>query len=396
MTVRIERGSDVGGLRRVRYFRLLMALGAVAGILAMGAPAARGQSKPEKSAPTRGALETLYIVDEDATLYHEPWGEDEVSFLPGVPRDWTTPINYADGTIHMRIEVTELQKPFLFMFMLNNEDPKFKDSTWSIYTANFSKPEVITKSVPVKSAMIGDGGPHWHQIAYWCFIIQRSLGDHVRGDPAWYPIRIRFKAAVVPKGGTLDLDFWSPYGRYGALHWKDVTELKTVATHLRAGAIGKAIQEAGKETASRDPKRSQEAKRVLEALKSYVEKRRKELGETRLESPDFALRELSELAKRCVPSEIGKNLGEEAKAWTKDPQVAKARKAKAIFEAVREAASELAGKGKATDPKFAAQHARQIQTIAAGASKLVKEHSDTKFSREAAKIADERGIRLDP
>lgn len=200
--------------------RLLKRFSVISGFLAIGAPSTYGQAQPPQ---------TLYLVHEDANVISEPYYKEPAAvFLPGVPSDWTTPVDYVNGaTMHMRIEVVTLKLPIIFTLQLN-DDPNFSNNVWTIYPyeapppsfggwTQITSPGVYTMSVPVTWGWKDDvGGFHWTNINYWSLILWKDApGQHIRTDPAYLPMRILFKAAVVPAGGALDPAFWTSHGVAG-------------------------------------------------------------------------------------------------------------------------------------------------------------------------------------
>lgn len=105
------------------------------------------------------------IVEQTGKQRHwENW--DFVGRLPvkgGAPKNWVTPVNFADGTLRYRIEVLEMQpveSPVSMHMGWENifDDPEIRHTAGA--PIKFSKPGVYETTVPVKSLKIFYGkGP---------------------------------------------------------------------------------------------------------------------------------------------------------------------------------------------------------------------------------------------
>ncbi len=219
-----------------------------------------------------------------------------------------------------------------------------------------------------------------------------GFGGKWDGSPdfsLYYPMTVRFTAVVVAKGAAYNPG--AVHWRMGDLHWKDVKELRGVIPAWQRGQVGSVLAAAEKEE---DPTKAEEARKIAEGVKAWAAKRRKEIEDRKLSLPDWAPGALARLGALLSPAPLGKEYLAESKEWEKDPVVQASRKAKALWDSVRDALRKVKGKGKASDPAFAAQFAAELRRIAQVAGRLRKEFPDTPAAMDALAAAGALGLSL--
>lgn len=135
---------------------------------------------------------------------------------PGVPENWRSPVNYAEGTIHMRLEV--LSKPStrgvnyqICIFQDEHSSAKHACARYQF----FAGPGVYTweQSLPT---IFQYGNLDWsRRMLDTMLVVKDKDGDPVDdrfgfggawdGSPdfsLYYPMEVRFKAVIVAKGAT--------------------------------------------------------------------------------------------------------------------------------------------------------------------------------------------------
>lgn len=218
---------------------------------------------------------------------------------------------------------------------------------------------------------------------------KRQFAGKWHGSPDWslyFPMTVRFTAVVVAKGARHNPNavFW----RIGKLHVRDLKHLKSVARSWLGGRLGSALKTAEGELGSEDAARAEEARKVVDALRTYAAERRKILESVKLAAPNATPMALGSLARRFSGSSLGKELSAEARAWSKDPALANARKALPLLAALRKAAAPLRGRGDASDPAVSRRFAREIRAIQGLAARLRKDYSETPSWTQASRLLD--------
>ncbi len=139
-----------------------------------------------------------------------PWDKPP---MPGANGDWTQPINFAQGTLHLRVEIFDQPMPqdmkLQFCFWQNNNT---LENCTHLVAVSGKKGTVVTWSEPIKDLYKKDGLPLiWSSPRTRNGVsIKNSKGQPVSDytgmawsgeDPdAWYPLNMRFTVVVVEKG----------------------------------------------------------------------------------------------------------------------------------------------------------------------------------------------------
>lgn len=347
--------------------------------------------------PSGLSAEQFVLVDETRdfrkpfTYFHRP---------AETPRNWVSPVNYTEGTVHVRLEVfskptgRELWFQVCWFFPgggtihhCTHQDrikvvgPGVYEMDHAISRMWRSAERTYEKGISRIMAVCKDnkGTPiGWKGFA------------GIKED--YFPMKARLTVVVVSKGGT-----YRRPGSYGGLHYEDLTELKNVADLMQRGQLGPARVVAGRELASPDPKRAAEARRVIEALDGHLERRRAEITQLKREFPLRALEALSKLARQFSPVEKSRELSALAREWAREPATVSAMKAQKIFDVMKKTADGLKrklGGTPASDPGMMRRYRRDIETVARCALLLRKKFPDTPSCRRALAIVQELGIRL--
>jgi hypothetical protein len=135
---------------------------------------------------------------------------------PGVPDNWRTPVNYAEGTIYMRLEV--LSKPStrgvnyqICIFQDQHSAPKHACARYQYFTA----PGLYTWSQAM-TGMFQYGNLDWTRRMLDLMLVVKDRGGNPVDDrfgfgglwdgspdfSLYYPMEVKFTAIVVAKGAT--------------------------------------------------------------------------------------------------------------------------------------------------------------------------------------------------
>jgi len=154
----------------------------------------------------------LLAFDWNGPITIEHHGIPAPDPLPGANGDWTQPIDFAQGTIYMRIEVRSQPRP---------QDMRLQICWWQdgreactrAWPIRGEPGAVVTwsQSVP-KLWALNDQPIDWRQPRANGIVIKDAAGNMVSDygdwnwgghDPAdWFPLDLRFTAVVVAKGAT--------------------------------------------------------------------------------------------------------------------------------------------------------------------------------------------------
>jgi hypothetical protein len=165
------------------------------------------------------AADELVVFDWNGPITIEQHGTPTPEPLPGANGDWTQPINYAGGTIHLRLEVRNQPQPQSMRLQIC----WWQDGRESCTRAGkiVGQPGAVTTwSQPVARLWsLNDTPIDWSQPRSHGIFVRDADNDIVSDygdwnwaghDPAdWFPLDVRFTAVVVEAGGTFS--GWDQY-----------------------------------------------------------------------------------------------------------------------------------------------------------------------------------------
>jgi PKD repeat protein len=173
--------------------------------------------------PDPNASDELLVFD-----WNEPVTIEDRGFPTHTPPlasangDWTTPINYAEGTFYYRIEIRSIPVEMDIIGQFCVWQYSYELENCGDYGALFAEPgAVVTWSNAISDMWMKDGNPmDWpNPRQRYGIAVRNAAGDNVSDfagwewfgeDPNdWYPLDWRFTVVVVAKGGTFD--GWSNY-----------------------------------------------------------------------------------------------------------------------------------------------------------------------------------------
>lgn len=198
----------------------------VLGLLALW-PAARAAAQEGRPPPPESAADT---ADAQCGIKAYEWDGPVTTAQRGFPWElpprnnfnWTTPVNYAEGTFHYRVIVRSQPKEQQMRLQLCFWQPVSATATNKLGLEQCGNMASVLgragTTVEWQTAVGGmwakNGVPiDWTRARWRAGVaIKNSSGDPVSNfstwnwngeDPAeWYPLNWRFTAVVVPKGGT--------------------------------------------------------------------------------------------------------------------------------------------------------------------------------------------------
>lgn len=317
------------------------------------------------------------------------------------PEDWTSPHNYKDGYTYERYEVIrfggEPRQVAQHSCYFQDKHTAAKHACTQktvrtepgVYYKRFCpgklwQADVIDYKRPLLSYMMIDNATKGKcKAEIKLTVIAVAKGFKLRAPTDWHDC---------PKSWDVQ-----PHGTYGGLSYEQVEHLKDVAALLERGRLGAAWSAAERYRKDKDPNRSAEAARVLEALERHAQARREPLLALKAINPVQAVESLIRLARAFAPSQQGKKLLEEARAWNAEPATRNERTAQRIYAVVKETGKKLQRKvrgRKLTDPKVARKHGREIGVIRHYALVLKKNYPATASCKRALALAAQLGIAM--
>jgi hypothetical protein len=340
----------------------------------------------------------IALVDQVVTFTKFPkdWGRVGVEKLPapaGTPTDWTATPDYFRGKAHVRLDV--LSKP---------DDTPLEFSVGFGFTSggslssgikNVRATGVFEDAIAIrnlKSQFINTRDQVKAKFAGGVSQIHLAFkGDKAAAsEQVVFPVTARVRVDIVSRNARYD-PHWSVWG----LRREELKELRKVARYVQLGRLGYALREARKELDSAESAGAAEARRAVEALEGYADAMKGALDTVKLQSPDYAVKRLMDLAREFSGSEKGKDLSDEARRWTSDPEVKEARAALAILASIERTADALRKKlkgKKCTDPKMGALYRRDIVEIENYTQLLEKKFPGSVAYRRALSIKLSLGI----
>ena len=152
------------------------------------------------ASPARANNHQIVVVDETYTATSANTSDSHY-VLParaGTPSNWRSPINYADGTVYVRLDV--LSKPSA---AATDNTICFVGAGAACFGSRlYTAPGLVLYDAPLQSL--------WHYteldwsqpVAQLAFVLKDASALKVQGDPLFYPTTIHVTMTVVPPGET--------------------------------------------------------------------------------------------------------------------------------------------------------------------------------------------------
>jgi hypothetical protein len=154
--------------------------------------------------------ETITMTKADADRTQSHYFVRNISAKPGVPRDWTAPVNYRNGVVHVRVEVIEKPSAEINQWSLCYMPNRGQGNGYGCagtgrYTTTgvFDRQESMTAWWENQSIVWTQGVKEMH-------LVVKDMDDgsghlHKRTDPAkFFPFKVRITMVQVSAGATYD------------------------------------------------------------------------------------------------------------------------------------------------------------------------------------------------
>jgi hypothetical protein len=120
--------------------------------------------------------------------------------LPGVPQNWRTPVDYANGSIYVRFEI--LEKPSTRSTLCNVCFENTGTLTCMPYAAPYTAASVVTSAPKLPAFWQYDVYDWTKPVEFVQVVLKDQDTKLVQGDPQFYPTKMRVTVTVVPPGKT--------------------------------------------------------------------------------------------------------------------------------------------------------------------------------------------------
>jgi hypothetical protein len=414
----------------IRRALILVLQACVVTLLAAGGQERRGPAPPagpppgQAPKPTNAALlpkqfllfDTIAVHTEDAQMMNVPGCGHKPTYTRSqtIPPDWTSPIDFADGSIRILYEVLEKpnRRPIHFCIVmtapagakLQGDLPSHPGSR------NFTEPGTYEEEGPVRQHFRGTYGGNkgwadWDWTKPFGRLWQDSYRSKVTsgqdssqyGPSSVFPVKVRVRMWVVAKGFK-----FHPYANLGDMDVRNLHAFTEVAALVEQGRLGDAAILADKVRAGGDARRAEEARWVLEGLVRHAETRLKEIQDLAKEEPDMAVEDLKALAAPYAGSTIGKRLAAEAAAMEAQDATIRCRRARETWKKVLAESSKIEIPGYVGTERWdqylpmpaepAKKYAAEIAAIRAGVDEVLRLPGANNWKRMARALLYNLGI----
>jgi len=235
---------------------------------------------------------------------------------PGVPANWLEPVNYAEGTVYIRLEVLSKpsDKPVKFQFSVfgtaSGRGPQ-NQAAGSLFEV--TKPGVYEWHEPLPNFW-NHVGIDWSRGLNSMRLIVKDSAlvyiDDTFDRRLYYPMELNIRVTLVSKGEAFD-----PYWEIEGLRHEDLKYLTSLVSLWKQGQFGQVLQAAEGELKSKTPERAAEARSVIAAMTAFAERGRAAILADMPKDPAAAIAKLAELGKQFLPAKKGEALLHEAEGW---------------------------------------------------------------------------------
>ncbi|TVR11825.1 MAG: hypothetical protein EA401_10240 [Planctomycetota bacterium] len=382
------------------------------------------------------AAENLVLLDQEITITQGThyWDPPEHT-----PKNWTEPIDYSKGILHIQWEILEapedaagyqLQLGWRFPEGSQEGMPRnptraglrhdiniirtkyqrllFWEREWGIH--NISAPPDELPDPELATIPYWIPGATYHTVHIMgsgrFFLPQPSIEpknfrqgiDRLMAysrDPAWRirgpsaPVRMHVTMTLVPPGGS-----YSPPTRFGGITPEDLPDLPMVAAAMEKRQPGQAL--AAVESMLADNGHSAPVQEQLalakEALNNHADEEL-ERSQARFDrDPLAALNALSELAQAYQGTSRHAALMELGREWTRHDAVRTARQADAIYRRAAGMMGRIPESADLSDPSTQQRHATILRQVATDRNRLMQQHPDSAALRSLNALLQARGL----
>jgi len=323
----------------------------------------------------------------------------------GLPDDWTDPVDYTGGRLHILWEILEAPEDAAdFRLQIGWTFPEGSQEGKDYQLVRFKYQHLLwSDRFAVPENELPESGepetPYWiagkrsHTVhvmgsgRFFWPLPEKEPKDFSRGitgikafarDDAWQvrgpsaPVRMRVTMVLVPEGGT-----WRSPTAYGGLTPKAIPDLPEVAAALRDRDPGRALARAEAIVDGGDASgvAREQAEAAVAALGRHVDAERAACEELFAEDPLAAFERLAALTEAFADTSRHEGLRALGKEWSGSERVAEARRAGAIADAALAALARI--EADLGDPDARKPHAREIRRIAAAYRRLVRRHEES-------------------
>lgn len=312
--------------------------------------------------------------------------------LPFQTANLTTPVDYAAGTAHVTVVVTNKPSATPFYWRLAWYPQKSGWHLWGPLLGPITANGTYEGDVVI-SKMGSTNGPATYDYTQGVYTIQWPTYDaHNNGiavNPADYPYNIHITVTLLSKGAV-----YAHPNNYGGLDFDTLTHQPQLVAQVKQGALGQALKLAEAAQSAKDPAAAAEAGQAVAALRKDAAAARAEIEAAKEGDPVAACTALSELAQKYVGSSVGQELTALCRKWQDEPGMVKEREAAAIMAQITAAQKAAQKHGDLKNPAVAKRCQAELDAIAAGARLLKEKYGATSACRQAIALCQSLNIKL--
>ncbi len=370
------------------------------------------------------AAENLVVFDREITVtggtHHWPCAE-------GLPADWTEPVDYSRGRLHIQWEILEapadaaghlLQIGWTFPWEGSKENKAYQLTRFKYQRLLFG--ERFRARVPADELPLSGepespnwvAGERYHTVHvmgsgrfFWplpekepkdfsqgidgIMAFSRAEDWGVRGPSA--PVRMRVTMTLVPPGGS----YVPPYC-YGGVRPRDLPALPAVVEAMNARRPGRALRlaEAVLADAESGADARVQAERAVAAFNAHLDGALVACREEFASDPLSALETLADLTAAFDGTARDAELQALGAEWSASEAVARERKADPARRAAIELLAEVEKQadGPLGDPAVQRRHAGKLRRVAATWQALRKRYPESAACRKLTALLQDKGL----
>lgn len=367
------------------------------------------------------AAENLVVFDREITVtdgvHHWPCAE-------GLPGDWTAPVDYTAGRLHIDWEIIEapagvedflLQIGWTFPWADSGAGKPHQLTRFKYQHLLFG--ERFRDRVPAAELPDEAQSPAWITGARWHTVhvmgsgrffwplpekepkdfsqgiagikaFSRDAAWQVRGPPA--PVRMRVTMTVVPPGGT-----YRPPTSFGGLDPHELTELPAVREALLERQPGRAlalVEGLGGDVLAEAARRQLTLAET--ALLDHLATERSAVEQLFADDPLAGLEALASLADTFSASRQSDELVALGRAWMKTAAVERERQAEPLYRQAVAVLDQVAAEaeGPLSDPAVQRAHQRALRKVVQCHQRLGKRYGDSVAFRKLERLLVAKGL----
>lgn len=356
------------------------------------------------------STEPLVVFDREITITN---GTQHWPVRPGLPTDWTAPIDYTAGDCYVYWEVLEapadgrdyvLQLGWTFP----SSGPGQSDRNFHLLRFKYQHllPDAERYAAPVfEAGAVWETRHHMNHRSYFWPVEQRDYSNgiagmmaHCRTYPGWDvrgpsgPVRLRVTMTLVPPGAE-----YQPPATYGGLRASELPDLPTVGAAMLARTPGRALALA-EGLVGQPGAVGEQAAIAVAALGAHLDDQIAAVTAQWQRDPFGAATALAAVLADATDTSRAEGLRELASSWRGDRRLREAKRAQAVLERTRALVARIRERVPAdadlSQPAVARRVQRELRDLGATYLQLKRDYRDSVQFEHAGDLL--RSLGIDP